>query len=152
MDISSLEEMVFWHWWAIAILLMCMEIFAPAAFFIWCGIAAVIVGIALLIMPEMSWQIQFLLFSIFSIVAVIVGRSYLRKRGVMDTDQPNLNQRGQQYIGRVFTLETAIVNGTGRVNVDDSSWRIEGSDMEAGNKIQVTSINGSTLIVEPVDT
>ena len=152
MDITFLEEMVFWHWWAIAILLMCIEIFAPAAFFIWCGIAAVIVGIALLVMPEMIWQIQFLLFSIFSVVAVIVGRSYLRKRGAMDTDQPNLNQRGQQYVGRVFTLETAIVNGTGRVNVDDSSWRIEGSDIEAGNKIKVTSINGSTLIVEPVET
>ena len=151
MDILFLEEIVFWHWWAAAVLLMCIELFAPAAFFIWCGIAAVIVGIALLVMPEMSWQIQFILFSILSVAAVIVGRSYLRKRGVMDTDQPNLNQRGQQYVGREFTLETAIVNGTGRVNVDDGSWRIEGSNMEAGRKIRVTSVNGSTLKVEPVE-
>lgn len=146
MDMSSL---VFWHWWILAVVLMSIELFAPAAFFIWCGIAAAIVGLVLLIIPVISWQIQILLFAVLSIVSVLVGRKYLQTRGgAMVSDQPNLNRRGEQYVGRVFTLNEPIVDGTGRVQVDDGSWRIEGKDMVGGSRVKVVAVNGSTLIVE----
>ena len=148
MDISLLDKLVFWHWWVVALALICIEIFAPAAFFIWCGIAAAITGIVLLVIPSMSWQLQFIIFALLSIVSVVLGRMYVSTRGVMDSDQPALNRRGEQYIGRVFTLEEAINNGTGRVRVGDSYWRIQGDDMEQGNRIKVIAVNGSTLIVE----
>jgi len=150
MDISSLEKLVFWHWWIFAVVLMCIEMLAPGAFFIWSGIAAAIVGLILLIIPVLGWQVQMLLFAIFSIVAVLLGRQYLQQRGAMESDQPMLNRRGEQYVGRVFTLSDPIIDGTGRVHVDDSSWRIEGKDMDAGSRIKVVAISGSTLIVERV--
>ncbi len=148
MDTSWLDKIVFWHWWILAVVLMCIELFAPAAFFIWCGIAAAIVGLIVLILPAMSWEVPFLLFAVLSVVSVLVGRKYLQQRGAMESDQPMLNRRGEQYIGRVFTLNEPIVDGTGRVQVDDSSWRVEGQDMAAGVRVKVVAINGSTLIVE----
>jgi inner membrane protein len=151
MDTSWLDKIVFWHWWILAIVLMCIELFAPAAFFIWCGIAAAIVGLIVLILPAMSWEIPFLLFAILSVVSVLVGRKYLQQRGAMESDQPMLNRRGEQYVGRVFTLNEPVVDGTGRVQVDDSSWRIEGQDMAAGVRVKVVAINGSTLKVVKVD-
>jgi len=150
MDTSWLDNIVFWHWWILAIVLMCIELFAPAAFFIWCGIAAAIVGLIVLVLPAMSWEVPFLLFAVLSVVSVLVGRKYLQQRGAMESDQPMLNRRGEQYVGRVFTLNEPIVDGTGRVQVDDSSWRIEGQDMAAGVRVKVVAINGSTLIVEKV--
>ena len=151
MDTSWLDKIVFWHWWILAIVLMCIELFAPAAFFIWCGIAAAIVGLIVLILPAMSWEIPFLLFAILSVVSVLVGRKYLQQRGAMESDQPMLNRRGEQYVGRVFTLNEPVIDGTGRVQVDDSSWRIEGQDMAAGVRVKVVAINGSTLKVVKVD-
>ena len=151
MDTSWLDKIVFWHWWILAVVLMCIELFAPAAFFIWCGIAAAIVGLIVLILPAMSWEIPFLLFAILSVVSVLVGRKYLQQRGAMESDQPMLNRRGEQYVGRVFTLNEPVVDGTGRVQVDDSSWRIEGQDMAAGVRVKVVAINGSTLKVVKVD-
>jgi len=151
MDTSWLDKIVFWHWWILAVVLMCIELFAPAAFFIWCGIAAVIVGLIVLILPAMSWEIPFLLFAVLSVVSVLVGRKYLQQRGAMESDQPMLNRRGEQYLGRVFTLNEPVVDGTGRVQVDDSSWRIEGQDMAAGVRVKVVAINGSTLKVVKVD-
>ena len=151
MDTSWLDKIVFWHWWILAIVLMCIELFAPAAFFIWCGIAAAIVGLIVLILPAMSWEIPFLMFAILSGVSVLVGRKYLQQRGAMESDQPMLNRRGEQYVGRVFTLNEPVVDGTGRVQVDDSSWRIEGQDMAAGVRVKVVAINGSTLKVVKVD-
>jgi membrane protein implicated in regulation of membrane protease activity len=149
MDI--LQNMVFWHWWLIAVLIMSIELFAPASFFLWCGIAATIVGAVLLVIPDMGWQIQFILFSILSVVSVIIGRKYLRRSGAMDSDQPNLNRRSEQYIGNTYTLDEAIVNGTARIKVGDSYWRAEGSDMDAGNTVKVTKVDGATLIVEKVE-
>ena len=151
MDITFLENIVFWHWWIVAVVLVCIEIFAPAAFFIWCGIAAAIVGIIALVIPGISWQIQFLLFAILSVLSVVGGRMFVKRPGVMDSDQPNLNRRGHQYIDRTFTLDEAIVNGVGRVHVDDSYWRIMGPDLEAGSKVKVTAVDGSTLIVEKAE-
>ena len=57
-----------------------------------------------------------------------------------------LNQRGQQLLGRRFTLETALVNGRGHVRVGDSSWPvIADDDLAAGSKVEVVAIEGITL-------
>ncbi len=151
MDTSWLDNIVFWHWWILAVVLMSIELIAPAAFFIWCGIAAAFVGVIVWVFPVMSWEIPFLLFAVLSVVSVLVGRKYLQQRGAMESDQPMLNRRGEQYVGRIFTLHHPIVDGTGRVEVDDSSWRVEGKDMAAGARVKVVAINGSTMKVERVE-
>ena len=48
----------------------------------------------------------------------------------------------------VFTLEEAIVNGVGKIKVDDSTWRVKGSDMPAGMKVRVMSVEGTIFNVE----
>ncbi|MEG8141674.1 NfeD family protein, partial [Acinetobacter baumannii] len=62
-----------------------------------------------------------------------------------------LNQRGQQLLGRRFTLETALVNGRGHVRVGDSSWPvIADDDLAAGRKVEVVAIAGITLHIRAV--
>jgi len=59
-----------------------------------------------------------------------------------------LNRRGSQYIGREFTLTEPIVNGIGRLNVDDTIWRISGPDMDSGVQIIVDGMDGTILRVK----
>ena len=67
----------------------------------------------------------------------------------LKTDEPLLNKRGEQYVGRTFTLEEAITNGFGKVKVDDSTWKVECEiDLDAGSKITVKSVDGTVLQVE----
>ena len=40
------------------------------------------------------------------------------------------------------------MNGQGKITVDDSTWKIEGDDLPAGTKIQVTGVEGTVLKVE----
>ena len=75
---------------------------------------------------------------------------YLRSRPI-ESEDPTLNRRGEQYIGRVYVLEEAIANGRGKVRVGDSIWMVEGDDMPAGEKVRVTDISGITFIVEAAD-
>jgi len=61
--------------------------------------------------------------------------------------RPHLNRRAEGYIGRTFTLERPIVDGRGRLRVDDTMWLVEGPDLPAGTRVQVTSVNNTLLRV-----
>ena len=137
----------FWQWWILAAALMILEVFTPGAFFLWMGVAAGVVGLLLLVAPATSWQIQLLLFAVLSIVSIVVWRAYL-KRHPTESDRPALNRRSEQYVGRSFTLVEPIVNGHGRIKVDDTVWRIEGEDCPAGATVKVVATAGAFLKVE----
>jgi len=81
------------------------------------------------------------------LVSVAIGR-WLIKRYPIRTDEPRLNRRGEQYIGRVFTLEEPIVNRHGKIRVDDSTWKIEGDDCRPGTNVRVVGVDGVVLKVE----
>jgi len=140
-------ELNSWHWVIIAVILVILEIFAPGAFMIWLGAAAAVVGLLMFIFPAMSWELQFVLFAILSVASIFGWRIYVRKHPPT-TDQPNLNQRGTQYVDRIFTLDEPVVNGQGKIKVDDSIWKIEGQDCESGTKVRVTGVDGVVLKVE----
>jgi len=144
-----LASLHFWHWWILAALLAAVEAMAPGIFFIWFGAAAAIVGLAALILPGMGWEIQVFLFAILAAVAVFIGRRFLHRR--MESPDPALNRRGERYVGRQFTLETAIVNGRGSIKVDDSVWRAEGPELPAGRRVKVVGADGTVLRVEASD-
>ena len=145
-----LEPVVFWHWWILAGILLILELTAPAFFFLWLGIAAAAVGMILLVFPNIPLETQLVLFSIASVVAIIAWKKYRESRPIT-TDQPNLNRRGHQYIGRVLTLTEPIVNGDGKVTVDDSTWRVKGPDLDAGTAIRVTGVDGVIFEVEAAE-
>ena len=141
------EFITYWHWFILAVVLIILEIFAPSAFFMWMGVAAGVVGVILWIAPDLGWEYQFMIFAILSIVSIALWKRYFKQNPV-ETDHPTLNKRGQQYIGRQFTLQEPIVNGMGKIKVDDSIWKISGDDCDAGSKVKVTGIDGTIFKVE----
>ena len=145
-----LAELGFWAWYIAAVLFILIEIALPGVVFLWLGVAAVIAGFALLMIPELSWQSQFLIFAVCAVVSVVVSRLYLWLRPIK-TDRPTLNRRGAYYIGRLITLKEPIVNGRGRIHVDDSYWKIEGPDLDAGRVVVVVDSDGPILRVEAVE-
>lgn len=144
-----MTEVLFWHWWILAGILMVLEIVAPGVFLLWLGIAAAITGLIAYAVPAMDWQWEALIFALLSIVIVWGWRSYQRRHPT-ETDLPMLNRRGEQYVGRRLSLDQPIVNGRGQVKVDDSTWRVEGADLPAGTAIVVTGVKGTILVVERV--
>jgi len=140
----------FWHWWILALALIIVEMFVPGTFFLWMGISAIVVGLIAWLIPAMGWEFQLMLFAILSLVSIVAWRVYQR-RHPDESDQPALNRRGEQYIGRVFVLETPIENGFGKVRVGDTLWRVRGSDAAAGRRVKVVGTEGVLLLVEGAD-
>ena len=145
--LQYLETLAYWDWFIAGLVLVILEIFAPGAVFLWLGIAAGVVGAVVFFAPHLAWKFQFTLFAVLSVVSIVVSRRYLKRRP-LETDHPNLNRRGAQYVGRDLILDAALSGGRGRLRVDDTTWRVEGPDLPAGAKVRVTAVNGATLKIE----
>lgn len=135
-----------WAWILLGLVLIGLELAAPGVFFLWFGLAALLTGV-LDGAFGLSWQAAFLAFALLGVGFVMLGRLVT---GGRETDaSPNaLNRRGHELVGRAFLLESPIVDGSGRVRVDDSSWRVIGPDAPIGSSVRVVRVEGATLVVE----
>ncbi len=143
------DHLVFWHWWIVAGVLLIIEMLMPAFFFLWVAIAAVVTGVIVLLFPGLGNAVQLIVFAVLCVASII---AWWRMR-ILRPKQPEaslLNRRGHQYVGRTFTLEEPIINGIGKIKVDDSTWKIQGSDLPAGKQIKVVDVDGVVLVVESV--
>ena len=139
-----LANLEFWHWMVLGVALVIIEVFAPGVFFLWLGISAGIVGVVLWLIPGLDWEYQLLLFAILSVASVVIARRYLTAHP-LESDEPNLNLRGHQYVGRTFTLKEPVINGQGKIQVDDSTWKISCDDCDAGTKVVINGVDGVVL-------
>lgn len=139
---------VFWHWWALAVVLVVGEILLPATFFLFLSVGAAVTGLVLLIVPSMSLEIQLLIFAVGSGAALAGLRPFLAAR-THARGLHKLNNRAASLVGQILVLDEPIVAGRGRVRVGDGSWSVHGPDMAAGFKVRVVSVDGATLKVEP---
>jgi membrane protein implicated in regulation of membrane protease activity len=135
-----------WNWLILAVLLFVLEFIVPGVHFLWFGLAAVIVGF-LALATGMSWPFQVVSFGVIAVLTVFLVRRYVRPEANV-SDLPDLNERGQQYIGRSLVVEQAIQNGRGKVRVGDSVWQAEGPDAPVGARVKVTGTRGTVLVVE----
>jgi membrane protein implicated in regulation of membrane protease activity len=141
-----------WNWMILGTVLLALEILTPGVYLLWLGIAAIITGLLSFAFWETAfwgWQVQILAFLVLSIVSVLIGRRVFPTTGTADTDQPLLNQRERQLVGRTATLEEPIVEGRGRIRLGDTLWRISGPDLPAGARVRVIATVNGELTVEP---
>jgi membrane protein implicated in regulation of membrane protease activity len=138
-----------WHWLTVAVVLIVIEMMIGTYFLLWVGFAAASTAL-IQWMFGVSWQAQMIVFFILSLASIVAWHYYAKNNPEVDP-MPNLNRRGHQHIGRTFNLSQAIVNGVGKINVNDSSWKVEAKeDLGQGEKVRVIDIVGTTLKVEKV--
>jgi len=135
-----------WNWFVVAVALFVLEAIVPGVHFVWFGVAAVVVG-ALGLGTGMAWEWQLIAFAVLSCVTVFFARRYAAP-DVAASDQPDLNARAEQYVGRVVTVEEPIAHGRGKVRVGDTVWNAQGSDAPQGARVRITGANGTVLVVE----
>ncbi len=138
-----------WIWWILGLVLLAAELAAPGVFLIWIGMAALVVGglsLAFWTDAWWSWQVQFLLFGVLSIVFAVGGRRIYAGRGD-HSDEPLLNRRGESLVGRTAVLAEPITEGHGRIRLGDTWWPVLGPDLPAGARVQVIEAHGRDLKV-----
>ena len=142
-----LQHLSYWNWLAFGTLLLILEVFGAGGYLLWIGLAAASVGLLTFIFPGLPWAVQFILFGVLSILTAVFW--WQRQRSTAKpSDQPGLNQRGSEFVGRTFVLHEAINGGRGKIKAGDSLWLVIGSDLPAGTPVRVVGQDGVLLRVE----
>ena len=136
-----------WNWMVLGFALLALEILVPGVFLLWIGLAALIVGAVSLAVWDAGfwvWQVQVLAFLVLALACAFAGNRLMGGRRP-ESDQPLLNRRAEQFVGRVVTLAEPIRDGRGRLQLDDTVWRISGPDLPAGARVRVAKVASSEL-------
>ena len=136
-----------WLWMIGGILLLIAEIIAPGFFLVFIGVAALATG-AFTLLFDMPLAFQLILFTIYALVAVMIGRKVYANQAVDSTD-PLLNDRAARLVGKSVTVIAAVDEHSGRVRVGDSEWSARGGPGRPGERVRITGVDGNCLLVEP---
>ncbi len=135
-----------WRWLVFGLLLLIAELVAPGTVLLWLGVAAIAVGIIAFLFDP-GWQMEVMAFAILGLSAAVIWWRLGRPDNAASSDRPMLNRRAERHVGKVFTLDSAIVGGDGRLRIDDTTWRVSGPDLPAGARVRVMAAEGITLVV-----
>jgi len=115
----------------------------------WAGLAAGLVGAWQIAQGDRSgwWLVGA---GAAMLIADVVIDFVWAHPSISKSDQPDLNRRAEQLIGRVLLLEEAIEGGRGKVRVGDTLWLAEGAELPAGTRVKVTGVRRDALQVEAV--
>jgi membrane protein implicated in regulation of membrane protease activity len=139
-----------WFWLGAACLLFFIEILTGTGFLLCLGISAAVMTAISFVFGTFEISTQIIMFSFFAILALVYWVYYL-KQHPSSSGLPKLNKRAQQYIGRELTLEENLVNGMGKIKVDDSVWLVRSDEhLKPQTTVKVKAVDGTVLIIEKV--
>ena len=136
-----------WFWWILAGLLLLLEMTMPGFFMLWLALAAAITGIIDMSL-HLSWTGEILTFAILSALLVLASWRFVMASRNMNSDSPHLNQKHNAFVGKTYILNTAIINGSGKIKVEDALWDVDGPDAAEGTRVKVLAVDGLRLVVE----
>jgi inner membrane protein len=144
-------NMEWWHWMVLGLLLAALELVSPGTFFIiFFGVGALVVGLlALLDLAGPIW-LQWLLFSVISVVALLVFRNPLLR--LVHASEPTRREVDALTNDIATALEDIPPGGIGRVELRGSVWSARNVGTTAivkGLRCKVQRVEGLMLYVLP---
>ena len=138
-----------WLWVALGLILATAEMLIPGVYLLWLALAALATGV-LTYMLDLSLTMQVIDFAFLSLIIVFSVKRFLKDSPIVSSD-PLLNNRGGRLIGQTAVVTAPITHGEGRVHQGDSDWTARGPDMDVGERVRITAVEGTILRVEPLN-
>lgn len=146
---------LYWHWIAFGMLLILAELFIPSFTIFWFGLGAILVGLILLIAPELSVNWQLFLWGLASIGFTFLWFRFLKPRMIDKTKAGLSREAALGESGQVIRTPIAGERGVVRFStplLSSDEWPfICDQEVVAGDRVFVRDVSGNTLIVEKRD-
>ena len=110
-----------WPWVIGAVVLAGLEIVGPGVYLLWIGLGALVVGLAVLVAPELPLSWQLLVFAVAMLGSTSLGFA-IQRRSRSTPPGTSLNQELDGLVGRQAQAIAAFSGGRGRIRVGDSSY------------------------------
>lgn len=138
-----------YYWFIIGIALMILELFTPGFFLLLTGIAAIITGGLSYLFPPDMIALQWILFGVFTILALVFLRKYLlNKTEPAETIMTNVDG----LIGKKAVVIREIIPDSmkGQVKINGEIWIAQSENNSAvpvDEEVVVKKVSGTKLIV-----
>lgn len=144
-------EIVYWHWIVMGIALVLLEIVLPTFAALWFGVAAIVVGLLLLLVPTLSLTLQIVLWSVLSCLFTWLWFRFLKP---LSTDKTKAGLSREALLGEVGqVLATPTQERRGKLRfpapvLGSDEWLfICENDVAVGDRVRVVDVSGNSLIV-----
>jgi inner membrane protein len=151
--LSFLSGISPWWWVAFGVALGALEMATMSFFLIWPALAALVMGLVIVLRPDMGGTAQIALFAVLSVVLTFAGRFLMLRYGDGGGESSDtLNSRANLMVGRhaeVISFQGPEAN----VRIDGIRWRARfpaGVQAAPGDSVEVTRADGMMLEVKPV--
>ncbi|MCR9078270.1 MAG: NfeD family protein [Hyphomonadaceae bacterium] len=143
-----------WHWLAVGLVLLSLEMMLGTFDLLWVSIAAGLTSAYTAIAPDgiAGWQGQLVFFAIASTALFIMGRTLFRRMRENVEEHPTLNKRMAGTLGQRAVVSDDFTGGIGRVKLGDTVWSaqsIDGANLASGAAVIVEATEGNILKVRP---
>jgi hypothetical protein len=143
-----------WHWLALGLLLLSLEMMLGTFDLLWVSIAAGLTSAFTAIAPDgvAGWQGQLVFFAIASTALFIMGRTLFRRMRENVEEHPTLNKRMAGTLGQRGIVADDFSGGIGRVKLGDTVWSaqsVDGANLASGAAVIVEATEGNMLKVKP---
>jgi membrane protein implicated in regulation of membrane protease activity len=143
--------MDWWMWAVLGLVLAAGEILTPGGFFVvFFGLAALVVALLVAAGLADALWFQILLFSIFSVISLLVFRNpLLRYMGRHTRPTPEVDS----LVGEIALASSAMpAGGVGQAQLRGSTWSARNGSqaaIAAGGRCRVTRVEGLVIWLEP---
>ncbi len=145
---------LYWHWIVFGIILVLSEIFVATFFVLWFGVAAIVVGLLMLLIPTMPFAAQSVLWAIVSTALTVVWFKWLKPIAPDKTKAGLSREALLGQIGQVIKVPIDGNRGTVRFPapvLGNDEWVILSNDiLHIGDRVTVQELSGNSLIVSKV--
>ena len=139
-----MEDILWWHWIVLGIILVIMELVVPSFTIFWFGLGAVVTGLLLVLLPEMPLKWQILVFSLSS-----AGFTFLwfrlfvprkKMKSLLVDEEAAIGQTG------IAASRAQVPGEKGRVAfsvpvLGEESWSYQADEpIETGNRVRVIAV------------
>ncbi|MDQ3068850.1 MAG: NfeD family protein [Acidobacteriota bacterium] len=141
---------LWWHWLALGLVLVVLELASPGGFFVlFFGLAAIAVGLLSVAGLDLPLWMELALFSVLSAVFLLLFRSPIMRRMQLDRGMDDVDSlKGEP----AKALEDFGPGDTGRVELRGSTWSARnGADVliARGARVRVIAVDRLTVVVIP---
>ena len=139
-----------WHWLSLGVVLLLLEVLGASGFLVGLAVASLTMAGAVALGLLEGWQYQLLIFAVLAVACTILYWRVFRKFNTA-SEEPLLNDRAAQLIGRKLKLQQNLENGQGRIQIGDTLWKAEAeTELVAGTRVEVYASEGMTVKVRPI--
>jgi membrane protein implicated in regulation of membrane protease activity len=145
--VELFDQLHAWHWFVLAVILIVLEVTTTTGFLLGIAFAALALAGILMVVPDLSWDWQFLSFGVLSVVLTLGYRVYFRPDNDA-SDNPLLNDRAAQMMGKAFVLGVDL-DRSGADMLGDTRWALRSAGrIKQGARVRVVAVEGMVLTVE----